>query len=293
MITYGFFNSLDNDRKYNAESFNTFFEGLISSNGIFENVDGAFKVNAATGLSVNVATGKALVNNHWVKNDAVEIVNINAAHNLFARYDMICLRWIESERSVELCYVAGSASSTPVKPLPIKTTTQYDIVLAYVYIAPNSSNITTANIQDCRYDTALCGVIHGLIEQVDTSTLYNQYLAKFNEIEALLKLWEAEQKTQFETWFSALSEQLGINTYVTRKIANITTTVNEISGITIPESLNYESNDMLEVFVNGILLVEGIEYTIADNAIVLTNALLPDNVVTFYCYKSQIGWEQV
>ena len=48
MLTSGFFNSVDGDRKYNAEQMSQMFEGLIGD-GIFESVGGKFKVSANSG----------------------------------------------------------------------------------------------------------------------------------------------------------------------------------------------------------------------------------------------------
>lgn len=289
MIECGFFNSLNGDRLYNAQNFNTFFQGLISDNGVFEDVNGGFVVTSGERLSINVASGKAIVNTYWVTNDAVKNIELEPAHNLFARYDAVVLRLNGTNREVTLELMTGIASSEPIKPTPTRTNNIYEIILAYIYIAPNVLNITNAVIQDVRYDTNLCGIITGLIKQVDTSTLYNQYAAQFQELVNQIAEWQKSQKEQFNEWLETLTKQLNINTYITKKQANYITT-EETNIIAVPDTLNYEAGDILELYSNGVLLVDMLDYEFDDNAIKLFNTIDADNTITFICLKSKIGW---
>lgn len=297
MITYGFFNAVDGDRVYNADTFNTFFEGLISANGIFEGVDGGFAVSASGGLTLNVESGKAIVNNHWVRSDAIESVTIEAAHTSFTRYDMVVLRWNATDRTISLAVTTGTPASSPVKPTPAQNKlSTYEIALAYIKVAANATEITNANITDCRYDTEICGVITGLIKQVNTTTLYRQYAAQFEELKQELITWQTEQKTAFNNWFTALEETLQLPaTYLKRNVANyITTREDGTQYVDVPASLEYEENDVLDVFVNGVLLVEGLDYELMMNEvenvpmIFIYSDVEINNVITFYCMKSMI-----
>lgn len=297
MLKYGFFNATDGDRVYDAETFNTFFEGLISPNGIFEGVDDGFIVSpSGTGRVLNVGTGKAMVNSCWVRNNAIETVSISAPHTTFNRYDMITLRWSDTNRTITLEVTEGTPATDAVKPQPKRTLAEWEIVLAYVYSPANSTALTNANIEDCRYDTSLCGVITGLIKQVDTTTLYNQYATKFAEIEAQLLAWENQQKTNFDTWYAALTDELQVNTYIKRNTYNFTAEAKR-TYIDLPESLAYTTNDLLDVFTNGILLVQGVDYEIQKNEVEnvwminIPNGIPAGTKITFYCTKSQIGMQ--
>lgn len=305
MITYGFFNSVNNDRLYNAETFNNYFEGLISANGIFENVRGSFVTSAASsGLAVNVATGKALVNTCWVVNDAIETITLDTAHNLLARYDKIGLLWDETNRNVTLRKVTGTPTSSPLKAAPVRTATQYEIVLAYVYVGPNATSITAANITDCRYDTNLCGVITGLIDQVDTTTLYNQYATQFAEIRSQLETWEAQQqaqmtawetqqKAQFETWFNALTQQLNVNTYIDQRSSDYSSLVDGTTTTFDAPFSDYNiESDIVDVYLNNIVLLQGIDYTINGSKLVLKAPPRAGNVLSCRMMRSKIGYEQ-
>lgn len=292
-ITYGFFNSVSGDRKYNADTFNNFFEGLIASDGIFENVGYNFAVQAKSGLSVEVLSGKAMVNGCWVKNDATTTITCNAAHNLYSRYDVISLEHNTTNRNITLKYRTGTPSSNPIKPAPIRTSVQHEIILAYILIKPNATTITAANIEDCRYNTDICGVITGLIEQVDTTTLYNQYAAQFSELMANMNEWKAAEQAAFETWFNSLTQQLNVNTYITKKVETVFTTADNTHYIAVPSSLEYEAGDVLEVFVGGVLFVEGLDYELItkDGALTVNIYfnLTKNQPVTFYNIKSKIG----
>lgn len=297
MLKYGFFNSVDGDRLYDAETFNTFFEGLISPNGIFEGIEDAFSVTPnGTGLTLNIGTGKAMVNSCWVKNESIESLTINPAHAILNRYDAVVLRWDATSRDITLAIKEGTPASEPVKPQPEKSSLTWEIILAYIHVLAGATSLTSANIQDCRYDTSLCGVITGLIKQVDTTSLYNQYLAKFDDLENELKEYQTAQQNAFETWFNALTEQLNVNTYINRNVATYNTT-SVTRYIDLPEELNYVDGDILDVFVNGALLAPGVDYEIQTNEIenvpmiYVADGVASGKTITFYVLKSQIGWQ--
>ena len=204
-ITYGFFNSVEDDRLYNAETFNTYFEGLISKNGVFKNVNYDLVVNAGTGLTVTVGSGKALVNTHWVRLSAPETLSLDAAHNLFGRYDAVVLRWNNNTRDVTLNIVTGTPGSTPARPQPTRTGTTYEIILAYVYVGANATAITTANIYDQRTNNAVCGMVTGLVQQVNIAELFAQYEARFAALAQSLKEYEDEARATFDAWYYNLT----------------------------------------------------------------------------------------
>lgn len=288
MLSSGFFNSVSADRPYNAESFNTFFEGLISKDGIFENVGNKFTVSVGSGLTLNIASGKALVNNCWVRNTAVETITLDAAHSLFSRYDMITLRWDNSTRTVTLEKTTGTPASVPTKPDPIRTSNQYEIVLAYVLVRPNATAISQGNITDCRYDSELCGTVTGLIKQVNIDTLYAQFASQFQALSNQMEEWEQTQQESYNTWFNTLTEDLVVNAGLSRSIANFKTTrADGTQYIDVPTSLGYSTGDILEVYVNGLLLIEGSDYDLTVNEvenvpmIYLYSDVEKDNMITF------------
>ena len=214
-ITYGFFNSQNSDRTYDADDFNTCFEGLISQNGVFQNADNAFAVSAgSTGLTVNVGTGKAMVQSHWVKSDAVVTLSLSAANSILSRYDMITLRYDATNRNISLQVTEGTSSSNPEYPMPEQTADLYEIVLAYVYVVAGASSITSQNIIDTRADTSICGYIYSLLdigselqEEIEAlQTAVNNITNDFNNIQGYLSDtgWIAQDLSEsFIRWNSS------------------------------------------------------------------------------------------
>lgn len=301
MLSYGFFNAVDGDRTYNAESFNTFFEGLISTNGIFEGVGEGFKVTPGDGLTVNVGTGKAMVDSVWVKNDSTINLTIDPTEIGTIRYDLIGLLKSSTNRNVILEVVKGDPAETEAEaklylPDLERYQNNYEIGLAYIKIVGGQTTIYQHNINDLRYDTSKCGVITGLVEQVDTTNLYNQYKAQFDHLSETMTTWQTQQQANFNAWMETLTDTLNVDTYITRTIANVTTTEDNTSIIDIPTELNYENRDILDVFIGGVLFVLDMDYSIGTNdatgkpAITIRFGLDTDQPVTFICWKSKIGF---
>lgn len=266
-IEYGFFNSVGDDRLYNAETFNTYFEGLISKNGVFENVTNRLGVTAdGTGLTIVVNIGKAIVNSHWVKLTAPETLAVATPHNLFARWDRVVLRWNSSTRDITLHIMEGTPASQPQRDAPARSASIYEIILAYVFVPANATRITNANIYDMRNNTAVCGFVTGLINQVDTTTLFNQYENRMQAMEARFLEWMNDQQNQFDAWYYNLTQELTVGA----SIASFRKTVIGGSGVSGTIQLNmvdytYESNDVIICNLNGLILQKDIDYTLVTN----------------------------
>ena len=263
-ITFGFFNSVNDDRLYNAETFNTYFEGLISQNGVYENVGDSLAVAAGSnGLTVTVGEGKAIVNSHWVKLSAVETLTLATAHNLFSRYDMITLRWNATTRDITLQAVTGTPASTPVRPIPTVNDTIVEIALAYVLVPANATTLTTGNIYDQRANTAVCGYITGLIKQVDIEDLFEQYEARFEALENQLEDWQQTQKDTFDAWYYRLTENLTVGAYIQKfsKVVAGGAGVSNIIPLDMP-GYEYDENDVILPNLNGLMLQPDYDYLI-------------------------------
>ena len=76
--------------------------------------------------------------------------------------------------------------------------------MAEVTVAKQTTSITKTNITDTRLDSSLCGVVQGLIQQVDTGKLFDQQNALFN------KMLEEKQK-EFDEWFNGIKEMANIH----------------------------------------------------------------------------------
>ena len=89
-VTSGFFNSLNGDRKYNAEQMSAIFDGIIND-GVFASVGTAFAVSADSGNVVMVGIGRAWFNSTWVLNDAILPITADESEILLDRYDAVVI----------------------------------------------------------------------------------------------------------------------------------------------------------------------------------------------------------
>ena len=110
----GFFNSVNDDRTYNADDMSNYFEGLVSD-GVYETVGDACVVKSLGGLTLSIGTGRAIINNKWVRIDSLQTVTITPHINL-NRYDAICLRCDMSTRSIRIVVVSGTPATVPQVP---------------------------------------------------------------------------------------------------------------------------------------------------------------------------------
>ena len=152
-VTYGFFDSVNGDRKYNADQMSEFYTG-IANDGVFQHIDNGLAVSAGTGLTVNVATGRALIQKKWVQNDAVLTKTISAASATYARIDAVVIRFSKSNRNVSIVVKDGTPTASPSAPSMTRNSDVYEMALAYVNVAANATSVT---VTDKRSDTTVCG----------------------------------------------------------------------------------------------------------------------------------------
>lgn len=261
-LTYGFFNSLNGDRTYNADQMSSMFEGLISE-GVYESVDNAFIVTPSSGLTLSVGSGRAIVGEKWVKNDADTTITLNAAHVTLNRYTAIVLRKDIANRQISIEMIDGENASNPTKPSILRNSSYYDLCLAYVYVASGATAITSANITDMRPDSTVCGWVTGLIEQVDTSQLFLQWQTAYSKFYNQMQSWQSNMRLQFNTWFEALTDKLQINTYIEQyhKYVELASSDSKIVALDMA-GYTYDSSDVFIIAMNGLVATETKDYSI-------------------------------
>lgn len=177
----GFFNSVNGDRKYNAEDIGRYFENILS-NGIFKRIENCMKVSAGSGMSLTVAPGGGLIDCHWFRARAAEIVTIPTAHAVLPRFDSIVARLntSDSARAITLAVVSGTPAESPVAPEPVRTATVHDLTLALVYVPAGASAITADNLTDVRENEWYCGYVHSLVDTPVLKSYNSRYIAPGN-----------------------------------------------------------------------------------------------------------------
>ena len=240
--TYGFFNSVNGDRKYNAADMSNYFEGLISD-GVYENIGDKFVVKAGNGMEVTVGTGRAILKCRWIRNDAVLTLTLADADVQLSRTDYIVIKLDLSDEARDFTIEAVSTQ-------PKDTEFVKYLILAKINIAAGTTAITQSMITDLR-GTSSCLYVTGLVQQLDTDTLFLQWQEIFQ------KQYEA-QKQDFVNWYDTLKDKLSIDTYINRHSTDIDLTQdysgNKEDKIDIPNEWNVSAKDVIFVHLNGVFL---------------------------------------
>lgn len=270
---YGFFNSVDGDRKYDADDIGNYFLKLISD-GVFATPATAMQVTATSGMVVSVAAGWGFIKCKYINNTAAAQFTLAAADVVLNRIDRVVIRLDKDNRTMSLAIKQGTAASTPTAPaLTRQSSGIWELSLAQIYVGAGVTSITQANITDERANTSLCGYVTGLIDQIDTTNLFAQY------------------NNAFWTWFNNVQESVTSTTIITRYSNTYTTPSNdEVSTIGIGIQQYNNALDVLNVYVNGMKLIKNTDYTESGSNIVLTNALdVAGTKVEFEVFKSVNG----
>ena len=287
-VTSGYFDSIDHDRLYDAATMSNYFEGLVSD-GIYENIGDKFIVQAVSGLTISVGSGRGLIKTRWIKNDASVSFELDAADVQLNRIDAVVLRLdlTESGREITIAVKKGTPATNPTAPIMTRNTDIYELCLAYVRINRGTTSISQSYVTDMRA-SSLCGYVTGLIKQVDTAELFLQWQTAYENYYAYM----AAKKAEFTEWFNSLTTSLNVNTAITKYTNSVTKigTTSEVS-VGIPE---YDSsNDVIFVYINGVHMTDGVEYRASGSGdaakITLTNAVSGNNIFTFDVLKNVIG----
>lgn len=196
-VTYGFFNSIDGDRKYDAEQLGSIFEGVIKD-GVYKDVGDAFAVTATVGKVVQVGTGRGWFRNTWIKNDTPFSLTLSAPDSVLPRYDYIAIRSDRSAggRKNSIVILKGSPATLPSAPTLTDTTTIKDYPIARIYRPGGAEGVTSGDISLLVGSTQTPWVT-SVLESVSVSELFTQWEAEFND-------WMLDRKSQesnaFYTW---------------------------------------------------------------------------------------------
>ena len=292
-LSYGFFNSVNGDRTYDADQMSEYFDGLVSD-GVYENVGGALQVMAvSSGMAVNVQTGRAIINCKWINNSSVLTVDITAAHAVLNRWTAVILRLDIVNRLMTITTKDGTPATNPVKPTMTNNASMVELCLAYIYVGAGVGSISQANITDMR-GSNLCGWVTGLIQQVDTSTLFLQYQTAYENMLSTMENWQEQMQTDFTEWLDSLTEELNVNTYI-QKFYKRTVLQSGVSNI-IPMNMTgytYDSSDIVSIYINGLYAAPDVDYFLDTSQTppqLHPNASAAGTEVLIVVLKSKIGF---
>lgn len=220
MGTYAnFYNSEDDDRVYDADSFAEFLKPFFS-NGVFQ---GELQVTANDNMTVTVAAGNAYVDGKMKYFEAAQTFTVEAANANLARIDNVVMRRDDVNRDFTIFIQKGAFSSEPAAPSITRENGVYDLVLAQIYVEAAAISISQENITDTRPDTDLCGYVASTITQMDFSQFTAQwasYIANFkkenedsyttweNNRKEIIQAFEDAAEASFNEWYAGIKGQL-------------------------------------------------------------------------------------
>lgn len=204
-FTYGFYNSLNHDRKYDAIQISSLFDGILLD-GVYMTIGNQFTIQEIEGESnsVIVRAGRAWFNHTWNYNDSDFLLEGPESDLVLDRIDAIVIDIDSSTRTNTVKWVTGVPSSTPQNPIMIHTTDHNQYALAYLYRAANSSLITQGNITNA-VGTSETPFVTGVLQGMNIDNLITQWEAQWTEfynsqteaMEDQTEYWAQ----QWETWY--------------------------------------------------------------------------------------------
>lgn len=272
MISYGMFNSINGDRRYKAEDFAQYFATFIG-NGIFIKPSDCLQVRASgDSMKVFVRPGKAWINGYYLINDEDYNLSLSVGDSTLNRIDRIVIRLDFLLRKMSVEVKKGALSALPIAPALQRDTDAYELALADIYIAKGTLTISQAVITDTRLNNSLCGLMHAVINQVDTTTIFDQFQAWYNT-------FTDDAKHNFDDWFETIKGILDSNVagnllnmietheedYVKHPAVGSTTNVGNnysttidpaptsyVHGMGLVLTINAKSNGATTINVNGL-----------------------------------------
>lgn len=205
-VTFGFYNSVNHDRRYNALQISSIFDGIIRD-GIFMSIGTAMVVKAASGMTVNVGEGRAWFDHTWTLNDSELPVKLEASELILNRIDTIVLDvdHRDSVRANSIIAIKGTPASNPVAPTLIRSTDHNQYPLCNIYVKAGVTEITQSNITNL-VGTGSCPFITGILESIDIEDLVSQWEAQWDEFYSAqtldMQLTADEWKKQWNDWYT-------------------------------------------------------------------------------------------
>ena len=208
-LTGGFFNSKDHDRRYNAETISSIFDGIIED-GVYETYGERLIVNASSGMDITVGSGRAWFAHCWILNDSKYRLTVDTSDVVLNRKDTVVLDVDHSVgvRAVSLKIVRGLPASSPVPATLVSEEDHIQVPLSYIYVGAGVTEITQANITNL-VGTSACPFVIGVLKVLKADELLAQWASDYSQWKAAndndFKKWQASEEAAFMEWLSDLT----------------------------------------------------------------------------------------
>ena len=284
----GFFNAREAedgtyDREYDAEQFAEYFANFIS-NGVYANPANQLKVvfddSPIKPFVVIVRKGKAYIDGYWYELTEDMEITIPANTKAYIVKDVIRCTLDKAERKVSIVLEEDVTSDHPTN-----NNNRHDLILSTIIVQPNASKLNAEDITDRRPDKEYCGFVTGVIDQIDTTELFQQYDEAF-------KTWFNEMEGQLSTDAAGnLQTQIGLlsnlKTVVKDSIVNaINSLYDSIIGKTLKRLEEVSSNIEQGYYVDALVVNELNKKTdVSEYSLSLFSFQTFYDIPTFSCYK--------
>ncbi len=194
-----FFTSLNGDRRYKASDFAEYFKTFIG-NGVFPNPSTNLQVIANGDMTLTLSPGYAWLNGYMYSNTDDLVLTIDHADSALKRIDRVVIRCDYVNREIRSYVKKGIFSQNPSAPVLTRDTDAYELCIAEIQIDNGVVAIQSSKITDTRLNTEICGIVTQTINEIDTTTLYNQLQSHIQEKSLDMSTWITEAKEYFSNW---------------------------------------------------------------------------------------------
>ncbi len=206
MLKSGFFNSIDGDRKYNADDFADYFEGILTD-GIYASVGTCFQCFVSD-KKILVGTGRAKLLNRYIRNTTDYEVQLDAADAQHDRIDTICLKVDKAnsgERVGSIVTIKGTPAASPKYPeIPENTEDVAYLRIASFRVAKNGASIT----QYARHVGETGTPYVQIDKSINVEAQYRAFEEAYAKMISDMEQYESSAQKEFAEWFASVSEQV-------------------------------------------------------------------------------------
>lgn len=202
------------DRAVGAEFFRDMWR-LFFTDGIFANPSTNFQVLIDQGLKLKVLPGTCFIKGVT----GIEIENtpliISNPSDVADRTDIVVIR-VDFTQNRSLTIEVKTGTTTLRRDADI-----WELQLARINVRRNTQSILQSDITDTRLNSSVCGVVTCTINQVDTTTIFNQYMDYWNNQRiANENAWQAQmtsqenrfiqQKNTIDAWYASVITDIAL-----------------------------------------------------------------------------------
>lgn len=191
------------DRVYYAKDFATYFKQFISD-GIYPNPSSGLDVEALNNnMTVTVHTGSGYIDGITYALPEDKQFFVPPSHASYNRKDNVVLQLNMTTRKIISVYKEGVASANPQPPSLIRNDDIWELKLAEVLVKSGTQRITQAEITSYKLDSRVCGIVHCVVDHVDTTEIFKQYETYLNQKIAEWNETKAQQKADWQKQMSS------------------------------------------------------------------------------------------